>query len=61
MMMSSPVSDGQTNSVDPEPPIEPFEAATGIAGMPIRSNARAYALWCASNDLSSPAASRSKL
>jgi hypothetical protein len=40
-MSSSPVSDGQMNSVEPEPPIEPFDASTGIAGMPIRANERA--------------------
>ena len=39
-MSSSPVPDGQTNSVEPEPPIEPFDASTGIAGIPIRVKAR---------------------
>jgi hypothetical protein len=39
-MSSSPVSDGQMNSVDPEPPIAPLDASTGIAGMPIRAYAR---------------------
>jgi hypothetical protein len=40
MMSSSPLSDGQTNSVESDPPMVPLDASTGIAGMPSRSNAR---------------------
>ena len=61
MMSSSPLSDGQTNSVESDPPMVPLDASAGIAGMPSRSNARLYALKCRSYDRSRPAASRSKL
>ncbi len=34
------MGDGQTNSVESEPPIAPLEASTGMAGMDSRSKIR---------------------
>src|SRR5579859_1745420 len=58
---SSPLGDGQMNSVESEPPIAPLEAATGMAGMPRRSKERVYASRCRRKETSSSAGPRSKL
>ena len=39
-MRSSPDGEGQTNSVEVEPPIAPLDAATGTAGIDSRSKIR---------------------
>src|SRR5580658_7864616 len=61
MIRSSPLGDGQMNSVESEPPIEPLEAATGMAGMLMRSNDREYASRCRRKETSSSAGPTSKL
>ena len=60
-MRSSPDGDGQTNSVESEPPMLPLEAATGMAGTDSRWKIRVYASRCARKDTSSSAGPRSKL
>jgi hypothetical protein len=49
------------NSIDWPPPMMPLDASTAIAGMSSRSKMRTYAARCASNELSNPDSSRSKL